>query len=171
MSPEFGSTCAIFPVDAETLRYLEFTGRPTEQIELVDAYTREQGLFHEPDSEDATYTDTLELDLGDVVPSIAGPEAPAGPDPARRTPSLRSSTRWRSGTPRRAKQLGNSRDEALEETLPGLDPPAEDHGNDAGKPRRRPARGRPPPSTETERRGRRHSSRAARRSSSTTATW
>ena len=76
MSPEFGSTCAIFPIDAETLRYLEFTGRPTEQIELVDAYTREQGLFHEPDSEDATYTDVLELDLGDVVPSIAGPKRP-----------------------------------------------------------------------------------------------
>ena len=52
MSPEFGSTCAIFPIDAETLRYLEFTGRPTDQIELVDAYTREQGLFHEPDSEE-----------------------------------------------------------------------------------------------------------------------
>ena len=52
MSPEFGSTCAIFPIDAETLRYLEFTGRPTEQIELVDAYTREQGLFHEPDAEE-----------------------------------------------------------------------------------------------------------------------
>ena len=51
MSPEFGSTCAIFPVDRETLRYLEFTGRPTETIELVDAYAREQGMFHEPDSE------------------------------------------------------------------------------------------------------------------------
>ena len=48
MSPEFGSTCAIFPVDRETLRYLEFTGRPTETIELVDAYAREQGMFHEP---------------------------------------------------------------------------------------------------------------------------
>ena len=76
MSPEFGSTCAIFPIDAETLRYLEFTGRPTEQIELVDAYTREQGLFHEPDSEEPTYSDTLELDLGDVEPSIAGPKRP-----------------------------------------------------------------------------------------------
>ena len=84
MSPEFGSTCAIFPVDAETLRYLEFTGRPTEQIELVDAYTRQQGLFHEPDAEEPTYSDTLELDLGDVEPSIAGPEAPPGPDRALR---------------------------------------------------------------------------------------
>ncbi len=76
MSPEFGSTCAIFPPDKETLRYLEFTGRPTETIELVDAYTREQGLFHEPDSEEPTFSDTLELDLGDVVPSIAGPKRP-----------------------------------------------------------------------------------------------
>src|SRR5687768_9055094 len=76
MSPEFGSTCAIFPVDAETLRYLEFTGRPTEQIELVDAYAREQGLFHTAESEEPTYSDTLELDLSDVVPSIAGPKRP-----------------------------------------------------------------------------------------------
>ncbi len=57
MSPEFGSTCAIFPVDQETLRYLEFTGRPTELIELVDAYAREQGMFHEPDSEEPTFSD------------------------------------------------------------------------------------------------------------------
>ena len=84
MSPEFGSTCAIFPVDAETLRYLEFTGRPTEQIELVDAYTREQGLFHEPDSEEPTYSDTLELDLGRRRAEHRRPEAPAGPDRARR---------------------------------------------------------------------------------------
>ena len=76
MSPEFGSTCAIFPPDAETLRYLEFTGRGSEVIELVDAYTREQGMFHEPDSEEPTFSDTLELDLGDVVPAIAGPKRP-----------------------------------------------------------------------------------------------
>ena len=76
MSPEFGATCAIFPPDAETLRYLEFTGRGSEVIELVDAYTREQGMFHEPDSEEPTFSDTLELDLGDVVPAIAGPKRP-----------------------------------------------------------------------------------------------
>ncbi|HET7052749.1 MAG TPA: aconitase family protein, partial [Solirubrobacterales bacterium] len=76
MSPEFGSTCAICPPDAETLRYLEFTGRPTELIELVDAYTREQGFFHTADSEEPTFSDTLELDLGDVEPSIAGPKRP-----------------------------------------------------------------------------------------------
>jgi len=76
MSPEFGSTCAIFPVDAETLRYLELTGRSTEQLELVEAYTREQGLFHEAGNEKATYSDSLELDLSTVEPSLAGPKRP-----------------------------------------------------------------------------------------------
>src|SRR2546421_399748 len=76
MSPEFGSTCAIFPIDRETLAYLEFTGRPKELIELVEAYSKEQGLWHGENSEEPTYTDTLELDLGEVVPSIAGPKRP-----------------------------------------------------------------------------------------------
>jgi aconitate hydratase len=76
MSPEFGSTCAIFPVDAETLRYLEFSGRPAEQIELVEAYAREQGLWHDADSQLPAYSDELELDLSSVEPSIAGPKRP-----------------------------------------------------------------------------------------------
>ncbi|MEO8967337.1 MAG: aconitate hydratase [Solirubrobacteraceae bacterium] len=76
MSPEFGSTCAIFPIDAETLRYLEFSGRPKEQIELVEAYAHEQSLWHDADSRKPDYSDTVELDLGDVVPSIAGPKRP-----------------------------------------------------------------------------------------------
>jgi aconitate hydratase len=76
MSPEFGSTCAIFPIDAETLRYLEFSGRPAHQIELVEAYAREQGLWHDERSEEPTFSDRLELDLADVVPSIAGPRRP-----------------------------------------------------------------------------------------------
>ncbi len=76
MSPEFGSTCAIFPIDAETLRYLEFSGRPPELIELVEAYAKEQGLWHDENSEEPTFTDTLELDLATVVPSIAGPKRP-----------------------------------------------------------------------------------------------
>ena len=63
MSPEFGSTCAIFPVDVETLRYLELTGRPTETIELVDAYAREQGMFHDESTPDPVFSDLLELDL------------------------------------------------------------------------------------------------------------
>jgi aconitate hydratase A / 2-methylisocitrate dehydratase len=76
MSPEFGSTCAIFPIDSETLRYLQFTGRDREQIEIVEAYAREQHLWHEPGEEEPTFSDTLELDLGEVVPSIAGPKRP-----------------------------------------------------------------------------------------------
>ncbi|MGZ4176838.1 MAG: aconitate hydratase AcnA [Solirubrobacteraceae bacterium] len=76
MSPEFGSTCAIFPIDAETLRYLEFSGRPSEQIALVEAYAKEQGLWHDEDSEEPTFSDHIELDLADVVPSIAGPKRP-----------------------------------------------------------------------------------------------
>ena len=76
MSPEFGSTCAIFPIDAETLRYLEFSGRPHGLIELVEAYAREQGLWHDHDSEEPTFSDKLELDLSTVVPSVAGPKRP-----------------------------------------------------------------------------------------------
>ena len=76
MSPEFGSTCAIFPIDAETIRYLEFSGRPPELIELVEAYAREQGLWHDESSPEPVYSDTIALDLGDVVPSLAGPRRP-----------------------------------------------------------------------------------------------
>jgi aconitate hydratase len=76
MSPEFGSTCAIFPIDAETLRYLQFSGRAQEQIDLVEAYAKTQGLWHDENSEEPTFTDTLELDLATVVPSIAGPKRP-----------------------------------------------------------------------------------------------
>ncbi len=75
MSPEYGSTVAIFPVDAETLRYLEFTGRSPAQIALVEAYTKEQGLFHDPDAE-PIYSEQVELDLSTVVPSLAGPTRP-----------------------------------------------------------------------------------------------
>ncbi len=76
MSPEFGSTCAIFPIDAETLRYLAFTGRPPEQIELVEAYARAQGLWHDADSERPAYSDMLALDLSSIKPSLAGPKRP-----------------------------------------------------------------------------------------------
>jgi aconitate hydratase len=75
MSPEFGSTCAIFPIDEETIRYLAFTGRPKEQLELVEAYAKEQGLWHDP-AEEPTFSQIVELDLSTVVPSIAGPKRP-----------------------------------------------------------------------------------------------
>ncbi|MCH8819691.1 MAG: aconitate hydratase AcnA [Acidobacteria bacterium] len=76
MSPEYGSTCAIFPIDEETLEYLRFTARSPEQVALVEAYAKEQGLFHTADSPPAAYSDTLELDLETVEPSLAGPKRP-----------------------------------------------------------------------------------------------
>jgi aconitate hydratase len=76
MAPEYGATCGLFPVDAETLRYLAFTGRPPSSIALVEAYTKEQGLFHTPGGPEAEYSDRLELDLGTVEPSVAGPRRP-----------------------------------------------------------------------------------------------
>jgi aconitate hydratase len=76
MSPEFGSTCAIFPIDGETVRYLELTGRPTQQVALVEAYAKAQGLWHDPTGPEPSYSEYLELDLSTVVPSIAGPKRP-----------------------------------------------------------------------------------------------
>ena len=76
MAPEYGATCGIFPVDAETLRYLRLTARSEEQIALVEAYYKEQGLFHTAGAPDAEYTQTLSLDLNDVEPSVAGPKRP-----------------------------------------------------------------------------------------------
>ena len=76
MSPEYGATVGFFPVDAETLRYLERTGRPPEQVALVEQYTKEQGLFRTAESPTPRFSSTLELDLGTVVPSLAGPKRP-----------------------------------------------------------------------------------------------
>src|SRR5881398_415692 len=75
MSPEYGSTCAIFPIDDETLTYLRLTGRDESLIELVEAYSKAQGLWHDP-AREATYSETLELDLSTVEPSLAGPKRP-----------------------------------------------------------------------------------------------
>ena len=75
MSPEFGSTCAIFPIDRQTVDYLELTGRPAEQVALVEAYAKEQGLWHDPAAE-PRYSEQLTLDLSTVVPSLAGPKRP-----------------------------------------------------------------------------------------------
>ena len=75
MSPEYGSTISIFPIDEETLAYLRFTGRPAEQVALVEAYAKAQGLWHDP-AHEPQYSERLELDLGTVVPSIAGPKRP-----------------------------------------------------------------------------------------------
>src|SRR5215210_7973295 len=118
MSPEFGSTCAIFPIDAETLRYLEFSGRSSERIELVEAYAREQGLWHDEDSEEPTYSETLELDLGQVVPSLAGPKRPQ--DRVSLTEAKASFRMALDGFLPEA----DEDDEPVEETFPASDPPA-----------------------------------------------
>jgi len=133
MSPEFGSTCAIFPPDAETLRYLELTGRPTETIELVDAYARLQGTFHTPDSEDPTFSDTLELELDSVVPSIAGPKRPQ--DRVSLSDAKPAFLEALCEFDEDASNQLSAYDEALEESFPASDPPAEDHvSSEAGKP-------------------------------------
>ena len=83
MAPEYGATCGLFPVDAETLSYLRLTGRSEEQIALVEAYYKEQGLFHTAESPEAEYTQTLELDMAAVEPSVAGPKRPQDLVPLR----------------------------------------------------------------------------------------
>jgi aconitate hydratase len=83
MAPEYGATVGIFPVDQETLRYLEFTGRPKEQLKLVEAYMKEQGLFHTPDPPEPEFSDTVALDLATVEPSLAGPRRPQDRVPLR----------------------------------------------------------------------------------------
>src|SRR5205814_9515324 len=75
MSPEYGATCGFFPVDDETLRYLRMTGRDSERIALVEAYCKENMLWHDPDDQ-PTYSEVVELDLGSIVPSLAGPRRP-----------------------------------------------------------------------------------------------
>jgi aconitate hydratase len=76
MSPEFGSTCAIFPIDAETMTYVRLSGRSDERAALIEAYAKAQGLFREKGSPDPVFTDTLELDLSTIVPTMAGPRRP-----------------------------------------------------------------------------------------------
>jgi aconitate hydratase A / 2-methylisocitrate dehydratase len=124
MSPEFGSTCAIFPIDRETLRYLEFSGRPTELIDLVEAYTKEQGLWHDEDAEEPTYSDTVELDLSEVEPSLAGPKRPQD-----RVPLHDAKNGFRAALAdlvgeEAEQEIADRHDEAIAETFPASDPPA-----------------------------------------------
>jgi aconitate hydratase len=120
MSPEYGSTCAIFPVDAETLRYLRFTGRPEEQVALVEAYTKEQGLWHDPDAEPA-YSETLSLDLSSIVPSLAGPKRPQDRVPLS---EAKDSFRVALGDYADSDGIQTSMDEGIAETFPASDPVA-----------------------------------------------
>ncbi|MGH2853454.1 MAG: aconitate hydratase AcnA [Solirubrobacteraceae bacterium] len=121
MSPEFGSTCAIFPIDAETLRYLRFSGRPAEQIELVEAYAREQGLWHDEHSPEPVFSEEVELDLGAVVPSLAGPKRPQDRvSLSDAQPAFRRALREYLSPGAQA----DASDEAGAESFPASDPPA-----------------------------------------------
>ncbi|MBM0235653.1 aconitate hydratase [Micromonospora sp. STR1_7] len=149
MSPEYGSTVAIFPIDAETVRYLELTGRDTAQVALVEAYAKEQGLWHDPEAEPA-YSERLELDLSTIEPSLAGPKRPQD-----RVPLGSAKTLFRSaltdyvaddsvgerdlkpGVPREELPRGANgpADEASAESFPASDPPANDFSDPADEPR------------------------------------
>ncbi|HEX5267472.1 MAG TPA: aconitate hydratase [Acidimicrobiales bacterium] len=139
MSPEYGATCAIFPVDEATLAYLAFTGRTPEHVALVEAYAKEQGLFHEPGGDPPVYSENIELDLSTVEPSIAGPARPQD-----RLPLSRARAAFRAAL---ASVVGEGHvgdppptpvgpiDEASAESFPASDPPA----TAGGAIRRRPA--------------------------------
>lgn len=149
MSPEYGSTVAIFPIDAETIRYLELTGRDAAQVALVEAYAKEQGLWHDPAAEPA-YSERLELDLGTIEPSLAGPKRPQD-----RVPLGAAKTLFRSaltdyvadgfvgerdlkpGVPREELPRGANgpADEASAESFPASDPPANEFSDPADEPR------------------------------------
>ncbi|MGQ5264918.1 aconitate hydratase [Micromonospora sp. ZYX-F-536] len=149
MSPEYGSTVAIFPIDAETVRYLKLTGRDEAQVALVEAYAKEQGLWHDPEAE-PDYSERLELDLSTIEPSLAGPKRPQD-----RVPLGSAKTLFRSaltdyvandeagerdlkpGVPREQLPIGANgpADEASAESFPASDPPANEFSDPADEPR------------------------------------
>src|SRR3954449_850258 len=142
MSPEFGSTAAMFPIDEETITYLELTGRSAEQVALVEAYAKEQGLWHDASREPA-FSEYLELDLATVVPSIAGPKRPQD-----RVAITEAKQAFREALPTYAQvdevthdpdvapEANSSVDESVEETFPASDPASPfAHGNgESGRP-------------------------------------
>lgn len=136
MSPEFGSTCAIFPIDDVTLEYLRLTGRDDEQVALVEAYAKEQGLWHDP-SVEPRYSEYLELDLSTVVPSIAGPKRPQD-----RVALSEAKTSFRQALRDYVDHDENvygAADEGSVESFPASDPPAVHEAAQSGETFTRPA--------------------------------
>ncbi len=126
MSPEFGSTAAIFPIDDETVRYLKLTGRSPQQLALVEAYAKAQGLWHDPAVE-PTYSEYLELDLGTIVPSIAGPKRPQD-----RVALSDAKDNFRSVLPNYAAE--DDVDEQSQESFPASDAPSSNSRANGGRP-------------------------------------
>lgn len=129
MSPEFGSTIAVFPIDQETIKYLELTGRPAEQLALVEAYAKEQGLWLDPSAE-PRYSEKLELDLSTVVPSIAGPKRPQDRVlVSSAKESFRGALVDYAGGP----DVVSGYDEAVDESFPASDSPSHDAAQSNGE--------------------------------------
>ncbi|MEU7987711.1 aconitate hydratase AcnA [Streptosporangium canum] len=129
MSPEFGSTCAIFPIDGQTIDYLTLTGRSAEQVALVEAYAKAQGLWLDPEAEEPVFSEYIELDLATVVPSIAGPKRPQD-----RIALSDAKSAWRAAVKDYAPSILSPGDEASDESFPASDSPAISHDSNGDKP-------------------------------------
>ncbi|MFD8564101.1 aconitate hydratase AcnA [Streptosporangium canum] len=129
MSPEFGSTCAIFPIDGQTIDYLTLTGRSAEQVALVEAYAKAQGLWLDPEAEEPVFSEYIELDLATVVPSIAGPKRPQD-----RIALSDAKSAWRAAVKDYAPSIQGPVDEASDESFPASDSPAVSHEGNGDKP-------------------------------------
>ncbi len=121
MSPEYGATCGFFPVDEVTLQYLRLTGRSDERVALVEAYCKDNGLWHDP-AHEPTYSQVVELDLGDVEPSLAGPRRPQD-----RVPLADAKRSFLAALPSFGVDYATKHDEAVAETFPASDPTVEQH--------------------------------------------